>query len=418
MARAIVTGCLLVLSASAAEADRLELLDGRKFEGVVTVQGQTVAIEVSYGTLQFPKSDVHRIVFKDTPQEELARKLSQTPATDAAKLFAVGQWVHKAGLKLQAKDILARVIGLEVDHAGAQRLLGFVRIDRQWHPFEKALELARGKLEAGQHQLVLKDVLPALSALELPPEQRLQVGDVTAHAQLRAGKFPAAAAAFEGLSRRAKGPVAQRYGAIGEILRESPRGMYLLTKPYPPGTPLTGSKDARLPAGPASLSRPLVLKAALWKLAKAEIKAGQTLLAEARKDEATDPDSARNKYARASQRFKRADALVPRIAASYHIEIARRRIAAIRGVVDGDAKKFDALEDSLGRQRLPAKTFRETVLRMLHYLDNVRDGLKDVLTVAKPYPRELVMEVKWAQFDLEKIEAKRKVLASELGSGR
>ena len=418
MAKVIVTGCLLALLASAAEEDRLELLDGRKFEGTATVQGQTVTIQMSYGTLTFPKSDVHRITFKDTPQEELIRKLAQVPATDAAKLFATGQWAHKAGLKLRAKEILTQVIALKADHAEARRLLGFVRIDRQWQPFDKAVELVRGKLEAGRHEALLKDLLPALSALELRPKQRVQVGDVTAHAQLRAGRFVIAAAAFGELSRRARGPAAQRYRAIGEILKKSPRGMYVVTETYPPGASLMGAKDIPLPPGPALLSRPLVLKAALWKLARAEIKTGKTLLAEARRDEATDPDAARSKHARASRRFKRADALVPRIAASYHIEIARRRIAAIRAVVDRDAKRFDALENSLGRQRLPPRTYRETVLRMLHHLDSVRDGLKDVLGVARPYPSELVLEVKWAQFDLAKIKAKREVLAGEVGRGR
>jgi hypothetical protein len=39
-----------------------------------------------------------------------------------------------------------------------------------------------------------------------------------------------------------------------------------------------------------------------------------------------------------------------------------------------------------------------------------------VLDVAKAYPRDLVLEVEWAQQDLKKIEAMKTVLTSELDS--
>ena len=48
--RAATVGVLCVVAAMAA-GDRLVLLDGRAFEGTVTVEGQTVRVEMAYGTL-------------------------------------------------------------------------------------------------------------------------------------------------------------------------------------------------------------------------------------------------------------------------------------------------------------------------------------------------------------------------------
>ena len=102
------------------------------------------------------------------------------------------------------------------------------------------------------------------------------------------------------------------------------------------------------------------------------------------------------------------------MARSYRVEIARRRIAALRRRSDENAKRFDELLESLGRQKLSPAAYRNTVVRLIHYLDNVADDLDAVLAVAKPFSRELVFEVKWAELDRNRIEEMRRVLKKEL----
>ncbi len=190
--------------------------------------------------------------------------------------------------------------------------------------------------------------------------------------------------------------------------------MYVLSEPYPPESALLGSSAKTVPAGPASLATPLVLEAALREKAKGEIKSGRNTMDAATKLERTDPDGALTKYVQAAKSFDRADAMVPDIARSYRIEIARRRIAAVRKDADADAQKFDAEMNTLGKKDMTAAVYRSTVLRLMHNIDSVRESLKGVIDIAKPYPRELVLEVEWAQQDLKKIEAMRVILASEL----
>ena len=43
-----------------------------------------------------------------------------------------------------------------------------------------------------------------------------------------------------------------------------------------------------------------------------------------------------------------------------------------------------------------------------------RDDLKKIMAVARPYPRELVLEIKWAELDLTKVNSMRKILVTEI----
>ncbi len=69
---------------------------------------------------------------------------------------------------------------------------------------------------------------------------------------------------------------------------------------------------------------------------------------------------------------------------------------------------------TLGKKDLTVQAYRSMVQRLMHNLDSVRESLKGVIDIAKPYPRELVLEVEWAQQDLKKLEAMRVILAAEL----
>ena len=424
MGRTLAIVCVVAALAGSALADQLELLDGRTFEGLVTVDGDTVTVKMTYGTLQFSQREVAQIVYKDTPEETLAKKLGDASSDSAADLFAVAKWALDNALDRQGKELLAKVIAVDANHAEARRILRHARIDGKWYAFDRAIELARGKLQAGRHGDLVGKVIPALRALPLSSTHRADVDVILARTHMHAGQFTEAKAVFSALAERVGGESAIQYAAIVRILTEHSDGMYVASKVYPPQAALVPTKDPALSVGPASLSRPIALDAALHDWAtRTELEAGKNLLAEARKVEPTDPDAAKTKYALATLRFHRADAIVagtrtPEIARAWHIEIARRRISGIRKLVDADAKKCDKIDDTLGQATMSKREYRAVMMRMMQHLGNARDGLKDILTLAKPYPRALVLEVKWAEVDLKKIEGWRKVLAVELDNGK
>jgi len=399
---------------TAAWADRIVLADGRTFTGAVSIEDETVTIRMSYGTLTFAKDKVLRIEFKDTPEAELGKRLAQTNQEDPDALFALAQWANQQDLKRHAEDIYARILKLAPDHGPTRRELGYVRVDGHWRTFDLAIELARSKLEAGLYDDLRRDLLPALKELAGDRARQLEVEELLAQAQLRAKEFAEAAGTYRRLSASAEGAAALRWTAIAEIIEESPDGMYVLTEAYPSEAGLLAGKRETLKPGPASLAHPLALQAALRERAKKQIEAGRKLLESAQAIEATDPATAKSRCALALKSFDRADALVPDIARTYRVEIARRQIASLRRDADANARRFDEQKEKLGRTDLTAQGYRGMVIRLIHCLDNVRDDLKNILQIAKPYAQDLVLEVKWAELDLDRIAAMRKVLAEEL----
>ena len=414
MAKALAVVILLAFSAGIVAADVLVLRDGRTLIGTVTVTGDTVDIRLAHGTSRFSWSEVVRIERKQTPADLFESKLASVPKNDPDALCAIATWAAEQDLTDQAQEVYGRIIEFAPDHAATRLALGHMRVDGQWRDLDGAIELARGRLAAGKFDGLLKGLLLKLESLAEPRGKGQAVRDIQAHTLLRAKKFAEATTAFRDLATETTGPDALRYAAIAETLEQSKLGMYVLCEPYPPAAALLRAPGPSVPAGPASLAQPLVLEAALRERAKKEIKAGREVLDLVRSLEASDADAARNAYFRAAADFSRADALVPGIARTYLVEIARRRIAGIRKQVDVGAQKFDAALAMLGKTDVSPQSYRSVVQRLVHNLDGVRDKLKSILLVAKVYPDDLALEIEWAKDDLKKIIAMRKILTAEL----
>ncbi len=417
MVKALMIGCLVAVMPALVAADVVVMDDGRTFTGIVTLQDQTVIIQLPYGSVSLPRSKVLRIELKQTPQQELAAKLEQIDQDDAKALVALAVWARERGLVRESSQLCERVLKLDIDNAVARRELGFLQIDGKWQPFDKALELARSRLAAGQYETLLKSILPALEEMAASQKKLPEVRDLLAHTQLRAGKFAAAAKVFEDLAAKAGKPKAFRYRVIAETLEENSDGMYVLTEPYPASAGLLATK-VLVKMGPASLSRPEVLAAALRDRAREHIAIGRKLMEEGKKLEASNPEIAKSKYLQALHVFDVADSLVGNITGSWRVEIARRRITAIRNHTDTGARKFDGALEDLGKKELSRKEYREAVTKLIYHINNVSSGLKEVLALARPHPRELVLETKWAQEDLKKLDTMREVLAAELDAGK
>ena len=407
---------LLIVAALSASAggDRIVLKDGRIFEGTVTKSDGKVLIEMDYGTLSFSPAEIESIEWGPTPAEVLEARLDDIDRTDADALFNLAVWAKDNGLNRRVEKILKEILDLDSDHSGAHRLLGHVKADGKWVELPAAIQLAQGKLEAGKYKTLLKQLLPAIKEVVKDPKQKLQVMHVEAHCLLRAKQFDRARQCFEQLVEKSSVPHSVRYAAIAEILKAHPKGMYVLAEVYPPTAMLLGAPGRIVKSGPASLGRPEVLAAALQDHAKSAIKKGKGLMAEGKKIESVEPEAAKTKYALAGKCFDKADAIVPDIARSWRVEITRRRIAMITKDMNVQAGKFDALKAELGERDMSPAAYSDLIVRMLRSLKRVRADLTDILELAGPFERELVLEITDATLRLQRVKVLTEVLKREL----
>ncbi len=407
---------LLIVAALSASAggDRVVLTDGRVFEGTVTEFDGKVLIEMDYGTISVSASEIESIERGPTPAEVLEARLDDIDRTDADALFDLAVWADNNGLNRRAEKILAEILDLDSDHSDAHMRLGHVKADGKWMELPVAIQLAQGKLEAGKYKTLLKQLLPAIKKVVKDPKRKLQVMHIEAHCLLRGKQFDRARRCFEQLVKESSMPHSARYAAVVEILKTHPEGMYVLAEVYPPTAMLLGSPGPIIKSGPASLARPEVLAAALRDHAKAAIKEGRGLMADGKKTEPVEPEAARTKYALASKCFDQADAVVPNIARSWRVEISRRRIAMITKDMNVQAGKFDALKAELGERDMSPTAYSDLVVRMLRSLKRVRADLKDILELAGPFERELILEITDATLRLQRVKALTEILKQEL----
>ncbi len=418
MSRTLQASLVLALACSVALADRLTLIDGRVFTGKVTEEPGVVSIETSMGTVSFPWSEVASIERMPTPEAQLAKRIAEVDQGDVEGLYGVAVWADQQGLSAQAEALYLRVIALENDHLGARQSLRHVQVGQQWYPFDKAMEIIEARIASGQVDEATLKATEALLPLATAPEQRFQVGHLRSRALLRRGQFLAASEAFAELAKTAEEPMAARLTAIAEILVVHPDGLYVLTEAYPPTAAVLGQYEPMVPSGPASLSQPAVLAAALRDKARVFIQAGAKLLAKARSIEPTAPEAARRVYLLALREFGRADALVDDIARSYKIQCTRRRIAILRKGSERNAARFDTELATLGKEPMTPPAYALKINRMMRHLRTIRGDLDTILKLAEPYNKELILEVKWAELDKQRITKMEETLKQELNEPR
>lgn len=399
-------------------ADRLTLRDGRVLVGTVTEDPTQVTIQTSVGTASFRTSEVADIQHMPTPEQALNERLARIRPTDPQALYELAQWADQQGLRKQSANLHRQVLLLSHDHPGARKALGYIRVDAQWMEFAPALEIARAKIAASPTDAAMDALLEALAGQADTVGEVAEVRELSATLLLRRGKFAQAKDAFAALAKTASGESALRLAAIVQVLNEHPDGLYVLTEPYPPDAAILGKAKNSVPTGPASLAQPLVLQAALRDKAKVSIEAGRKLLQQGRGAEPTEPESARRTYLLAVREFDNADAVVAGIARGDKIEVARRQIAMLRKDADDQAAKFDAELAALGKQALPPQAYASRVARMMNNLTTVRGDLDMILKLAKPYPLELVLDIRWAELDNQKITSMLATLKQELNATR
>ncbi|HET6430425.1 MAG TPA: hypothetical protein VFJ30_18570 [Phycisphaerae bacterium] len=418
MNRVLALLTALALLAAPAGADRVLLKDGRTFEGKVTEADGNVLIEVSYGTVKFPAAQVESIERMPTADEVLQWQLGQIDRSDPDALCQAAEWARDNHLTKQADELLTDVLSIDPNHLRARNLLGYLRADGKWMEVPEAMDLAAARLEAGKCEPLLCELLPAIREVVDDPRQLARLKDIEAHGRLRLGQFGLARKAFAELAATAAPSDAAKYKAIAQILTRYPEGMYVIRETYPATAMLLSANPSPLKPGPASLSRPEVLAAALRDHAKAEVARGRDLMNQARGLAKTEPEAAKARYELAGECFDAADAIVPRIARSYRVEIARRQVEAITDGIKVEAQKFDLLKEELGKRNLSPIAYRDLLTRMLRTLNNIRSDLNAVLRLAEPFERELILEITDAKGELQTINALRDVLTEQLNALR
>ena len=346
--------------------------------------------------------------------ERFAERLVVVDEGDAEALFALAVWARGEGLTERADELLHRVLELDGDHGGARRALRQVCVDGVWMSFDDALECLAARVQLGHVEGGDLESLAALWALAEDCDQQYRIAELQVRSDLLVGDFAGASDRLDGLVVDEAPTLPPRLDAVREILTANPDGMYVLTEPFPAEGALLGESTGVLAAGPASLSDPRALAAALRDAAREHIQLGARQLAAGRANAPADPNAASDAYHRALDEFDVADAIVENIALSYKVEIARRRIDLIRDATEPQAASFDAEIAALGRHRLSRKAYRAKIARMLGQLGTVEANLQRILEIAAPYDRQLSLQIEWADAARRDVWAMSQMLRVEL----
>lgn len=132
---------IVLVLASPAAADELLLKNGAVLNGVVKEEGDRYILEVDFGTMSIPKSQVKSVRRSEDPIQEFEAK--RVKAATAQEHFDVGLWARQKELHTRAGDMFKRAITLDPEHEGARKALGYEKFDGKWMTTDEAM-VARG----------------------------------------------------------------------------------------------------------------------------------------------------------------------------------------------------------------------------------------------------------------------------------
>lgn len=128
-------------------ADTVVLGDGDAIEGKVTEHGQSVRIEMDFGTVELPRSEIVRIERSHGKLRAFEARLDEA-GDDVPALLELATWARTHGLERRARDVYRRVLILDPDNESAHRGLGHVKVEGRWLT-ETEAKLAAGYVRVG-----------------------------------------------------------------------------------------------------------------------------------------------------------------------------------------------------------------------------------------------------------------------------
>lgn len=140
-----LTALIVAAAAALAAADEIQLTNGHKLTGNVSKKdAQKVIVEVGAGTITLDAKDVSSINPGATALNEYdARWKDLHSSTKASELYDLLLWAKSKGLTRHVGPLAAKIISLDLDHAGARAELRHEKVGGKWLTFEQAQE-ARG----------------------------------------------------------------------------------------------------------------------------------------------------------------------------------------------------------------------------------------------------------------------------------
>lgn len=144
---------LLLLAALAplpAAADVVILADGQRIEGVVAEEGDQVVVQLGFGSVSFPRSEVVDVRRESTPLHELEQRRARLDPNDAAGRLALARWAEQNGLADAARDLYREVLSLRPEDPTAHERLGHRKHEGRWMTDEEYLAATGHVLYGGR----------------------------------------------------------------------------------------------------------------------------------------------------------------------------------------------------------------------------------------------------------------------------
>ena len=122
----------VVLSSTAAFADRVHLKDGRVIEGEVIDRGDQVEIRLRLGSTTVRKDEIAHIEEVKSAVEVYKEKTAALAEDDADGHLQLAQWCREQGLTEEARAELLSTVAIDPEHTQARALLGHVKVGDTW----------------------------------------------------------------------------------------------------------------------------------------------------------------------------------------------------------------------------------------------------------------------------------------------
>lgn len=174
----VMTALALLVVPGTVLADEVLLENGGKVVGIARAMGEVVVVDLAFGTVTYPKSDVIEIVPTWTVMHEYQDRLANIGEDCRMEsLYDLALWAQARDLTRYVNDLLRQVIALEPDHVDARALLGYVSFQGQWITSaqwkKETRTVARGSSvtttsRKSKRLSVARQVVPAPYALGLP----------------------------------------------------------------------------------------------------------------------------------------------------------------------------------------------------------------------------------------------------------
>ncbi len=394
---------------AAASADTVWLKDGRKFEGVVTEQGDEYAIKGKFGTLKVRKADVDRV--EVAPTGEYAAKSKALANDDPEGHFQLGLWCKEKGLKAEARAEFEKAIAADPHHEGAHRELGHSRVGERWGTPLEMMDSVEALLRLGKADKAAELMTPMMSGtvetLEKPQQARAWNLMVSIH--LRQGAPEKAADAADRVAELAVATEKVAAKTRAEIIRGSTDGKFDV-KPEDIVSAMPGQADpgqGPLAAGRQPLWDSRVMMVALRTAAQADIVKGRKLVNDGDALASTDKERAIRVYASAEDFFDHANDIVPDFGRQFQVEAVRKQIPLIFDIANDSvakANKTNPLANDYGLQVTSSGKVLFTGDGLARYQADKRDWnahvgkinecMKDIARLNNRFPAEFAKHKK------------------------